>query len=257
MPLYVLDWLEDREVKKMKRAARSMYLDLLCHEWIGGPLPDDMVECAGILDELPRSLAPFWTSIRGRFDVVSPSIEERVDTQSTSRLVHPKLESLRIAALKKSEKNAKSAEERWSRHAFALQQQQSNAMLSRSQQIQSTTDQKESKDSRTDFQPDLDLVYALYPRKEGKKRGLAILKKSITTQALYENLRRAAINYAEKCRAERVDAQYQKHFSSWATCWDEYVDYRPIATIGGAQKDPNRSPFEPMPALLVGGKEEL
>jgi hypothetical protein len=39
MPWEPVTWLHDDNVNAMPRAARSMYFDLLNHEWIGGPLP--------------------------------------------------------------------------------------------------------------------------------------------------------------------------------------------------------------------------
>lgn len=138
MPLYVTDWLEDRELKRMPRVARSLYFDMLCHEWIGGPLPDDMREVAIILGELPRSLAAHWPSIRQRFVI-----------DSSGKLAHEKLESLRNAARIISEKRSNAAKLKHSRSANAHANGNANALLSQSQHSHSTTHTEESPRSAT------------------------------------------------------------------------------------------------------------
>jgi len=100
-----------------------MYFDLLCHEWIGGPLADDLNEIARLLGEDRRTIAPVWASIRARFVV-----------DSDAKLRHLKLESMRNRARIKSEKSSNNAKKRWMANADAYPTQQcdGNAIQSQS-----------------------------------------------------------------------------------------------------------------------------
>lgn len=71
---------------------------------------------------------------------------------------------------------------------------------------------------------DFEAVYAKYPRKEGKKRGMARCKAQITTPEKYAALVKAVENYAAGVR----ELQYAKHFSSFMLCWEDYVDRKPV-----------------------------
>jgi hypothetical protein len=141
MPWYAADWLNDRDVMAMHRIARSMYFDLLNHEWIGGPLPDDVAEIARILGEDKRSVAPHWPTIRARFVV-----------DSSSKLVHIKLESMKNRARIKSEKASNSAKSRHEAHANALLELSCDRDASQSQS-QSHKEKEES--SATESRPPL------------------------------------------------------------------------------------------------------
>ncbi len=63
-------------------------------------------------------------------------------------------------------------------------------------------------------------VYAAYPRKEGRKKGLQRCKTQITTRSKYDALTRAVANYA----ASLTDVTYAKHFDTFMGCWEDYVD---------------------------------
>jgi hypothetical protein len=63
-------------------------------------------------------------------------------------------------------------------------------------------------------------VYAAYPRKEGRKKGLQRCKTQITTRSKFDALTRAVVNYA----ATITDTTYAKHFDSFMSCWEDYID---------------------------------
>ena len=67
---------------------------------------------------------------------------------------------------------------------------------------------------------DFDALYAKYPRKEGRKKGLQRFKSQITTRLKYDALTRAVENYA----ATITDPTYAKHFDTFMGCWEDYVD---------------------------------
>lgn len=213
MPFYVMDWLEDREIRKMSRIARSFYFDMLLHEWIGGPLPDDLHEVAAILNELPRSLAPHWESIRQRFVV-----------DSSSKLSHTKLESLRNEARIKSEKSAKAAKERWSRDADALPTPMSVAMPS--DQSQSTAQKKSTLAPVARVSFDFEALYEKYPLKKGKAKGLEKLRALVKTEAEFR-----AVTYGMECflrdeKRKGTETNFYPHFSTWVNSkrWQDYTE---------------------------------
>jgi hypothetical protein len=248
MPWWVFDWLEDRAVKRMHRIARSMYFDLLCHEWIGGPLPDDVRECAELLGELPRSVAPHWLSIRERFDL-----------QSSSKLAHSKLESLRNQARIKSEKSSNAAKERWARDTTALPTPNAQAMPSESESKHSKTDTEEtlvaSPPATLKVQFDFVSVYAAYPRKEGRTRGIARLRSQVRTPEAFDDLKQAVANFAEKHRVEGTEAKFIPHFSTWVSTWRDYIDGPHIVAIDGPRQYKNFRP--PRPHIAETYDEDL
>jgi hypothetical protein len=67
---------------------------------------------------------------------------------------------------------------------------------------------------------DFEAVYALYPRKEGRKKGLARCRSSVKSRSKYDALLRAVKNYA----ATVTDVSYAKHFDTFMGCWEDYVD---------------------------------
>lgn len=229
MPLFTSDWLNDRDVRLMNRVARSMYFDLLCHEWMGGPLPDDMDAIATLLGELRRSVAPHWTSIRGRFEV-----------DSSSRLHHPKLESLRNQARIKSEKAATSAKAKHSRSANAQPDAMPVAMLSESESKQSHNRTTEypltpnaSPSAPLVLVPseqavgfDLDAIYSEYPRKVGRGPGIKALKKQIKTAADFSKAMQGVIAFAVAMKSEGRPVDKIPYFSTWANQeqWRDYAE---------------------------------
>jgi hypothetical protein len=81
-------------------------------------------------------------------------------------------------------------------------------------------DQNTDTASRFDF----DAAYELYPRKEGKRRGMQRFHAQIRTQEQYDSLLAAIKNYA----ATVSDPKYYKHFSSFMACWEDYA--KPVST---------------------------
>jgi hypothetical protein len=74
---------------------------------------------------------------------------------------------------------------------------------------------------------DFEAVYAEYPRKLGRKKGLQRCKSQITSREKYDALVRAVRNY----RAIKAgsDEQYVMHFSTFMGCWEDYVEAKPGA----------------------------
>lgn len=71
---------------------------------------------------------------------------------------------------------------------------------------------------------DLECVYKLYPRKEGKAKGLKKAREVIRTPADLEAFRSAVTNYAELMRREGRELRHVKAFDTFVGCWVDYLD---------------------------------
>jgi hypothetical protein len=67
-------------------------------------------------------------------------------------------------------------------------------------------------------------LYKNYPRKMGKSIGLKKLVKEIKSDEDLEQLSGAIRNYTNHCIRNKVEEQYIKHFSTFAACWQDWVE---------------------------------
>lgn len=70
---------------------------------------------------------------------------------------------------------------------------------------------------------DFDALYKRYPRKEGRKRGMEILRKSIKTEAEYQAFAGAMDNYLALCKREKREAKYLLHWKTFVNNWTDYL----------------------------------
>ena len=73
---------------------------------------------------------------------------------------------------------------------------------------------------------DIDLIYAEYPKKQGKKKGIEKLHDSIKTQESYDIILQGTRNYKNYCLEENIGMKFIKQFSTFVNGehWnDEYV----------------------------------
>lgn len=73
------------------------------------------------------------------------------------------------------------------------------------------------------FRFDFDRLFALYPRKEGRTVGMRRCQSQVKTKKQYEALERAITNYARICRAHQTDVKYIKLFSTFMSCWKDFL----------------------------------
>jgi len=66
-----------------------------------------------------------------------------------------------------------------------------------------------------------DIYTRCYPRKKGRATGLKKLCQDIKTEQDLQALQLAVNNYAEEVKDD--EEKFIKHFSSFATCWKDYV----------------------------------
>lgn len=76
----------------------------------------------------------------------------------------------------------------------------------------------------TKFRPDLASIYARYPRKEGKSRGLAILKGSVKTSSDQIECNTSLDNFLDHLKRKGTEADFIPHFKTWAAHWRDWLD---------------------------------
>lgn len=101
------------------------------------------------------------------------------------------------------------------------------------------------------FDKDLEAVYQLYPRKEGKKRGMALLRRAATSRARLGEVAQAVRNYADTVAGKEAD--YIKHFDTFMGCWEDYVDGSPV--VAGDKLNHDSPPGDPEPPFLEPPEE--
>lgn len=75
-------------------------------------------------------------------------------------------------------------------------------------------------------QPKMNLlsIYEKYPRKVGKKRGLKTLESQIKDPEKLQQCHTALDNYIANIKRQKLEAQFVKHFSTWANEWEDWID---------------------------------
>lgn len=79
-----------------------------------------------------------------------------------------------------------------------------------------------SPDKKKKEKLDFELIYAMYPRKEGKKKGVEKLKREVTTREKYAQLEIATNNYAIKCKD--TELKFMLNFYTFSGRWEDYVE---------------------------------
>jgi hypothetical protein len=71
---------------------------------------------------------------------------------------------------------------------------------------------------------DFEKIYGMYPRKEGKQKGIEKCKSQIKYQSDYEELTRAINRYRLYCEKQVTEPRFIKHFDTFMTSWRDYLD---------------------------------
>ena len=84
-----------------------------------------------------------------------------------------------------------------------------------------------SKDAAPGSEPgfDFEAVYALYPRKLGRKKGMQRCRSQITTREKYDALLRAVKNYA--AIKAGTEMQFLRQFDTFMSSWEDWIDQSP------------------------------
>jgi hypothetical protein len=80
---------------------------------------------------------------------------------------------------------------------------------------------------------DFDALYARYPRKEGKAAGMKAARARFKTQADFDRLEAAVVNYATKVQREGTERQFIPHWSTFVNGrWEDYAPGAPALADG-------------------------
>lgn len=72
-------------------------------------------------------------------------------------------------------------------------------------------------------------IYKLYPRKEGKARGIKKLRTAIKSKETLDKFKRAVINYADYCAAKGTEEKFIKQFSTFCNeDWKDWIEPKSI-----------------------------
>ncbi len=67
-------------------------------------------------------------------------------------------------------------------------------------------------------------IYDLYPRKVGKKKGVAKLKTILKNEEDVAKMKIAIENYRVYCQAQKFEPRFIKHFTTFLGEWEDWVD---------------------------------
>jgi hypothetical protein len=89
-----------------------------------------------------------------------------------------------------------------------------------------TTRKRTKKESQPKPDPKLDLesLYKLYPRKEGKTVGMKKVQAQIKTEADFKDLQTAIRRFVAHLRAKGTGPEYIPHFKTFMTSWRDWLD---------------------------------
>lgn len=105
-PFYPADWVTNEDVVDMSLAERGAYLELLCHQWRNGSIPDDMERLRKIARCTAKEMTQVWPKVSPMFP---PADED-------GRLANGRMSRERVKAEAISVKSSTSAEKRWRAH---------------------------------------------------------------------------------------------------------------------------------------------
>lgn len=73
---------------------------------------------------------------------------------------------------------------------------------------------------------EFDKIYALYPRRVGKKDALRHFRASVKSDADLKMIYLALDNYLAHIKQNKTEIRYVKHASAWFNNWLDYVDFK-------------------------------
>jgi len=115
--------------------------------------------------------------------------------------------------------------------------------LDKSATIQNNTKQDITKQNKTPPDPhgglfDFEKLYENYPKKEGKKSGLAKLRVIITSDEDLKKFQTAMSRYIENLKVKKTEAKYIQKFSTFVNNWTDWLDDDSGSAQGFEEADP-------------------
>jgi hypothetical protein len=87
-----------------------------------------------------------------------------------------------------------------------------------------TNDTNDTKRTIDQSKFDLESLYASYPRKIGKKKGIEKLRLLVKTQQDFDLIKKAISNYSQYCSKHVTDSKFIKHFSTFMVSWEDHLE---------------------------------
>ncbi len=75
-----------------------------------------------------------------------------------------------------------------------------------------------------DINSQLENLYNLYPRRLGKKKGLAKLRVILNKDGAFEQVQFAIKNYVAYCQRLKLEDKFIKHFDTFVNSWEDWLD---------------------------------
>ena len=83
-----------------------------------------------------------------------------------------------------------------------------------------------------DFNEAFEKVWAVYPKKLGKKKASACFKRTVQDDGAFKNIVVAIKNYRDYLQHNNTESKYIQHGSTWFNNWEDWLDYQPIEKEG-------------------------
>lgn len=235
---YAADWLADENVRTMSLAERGAYIDLLAFCWREGSIPNDADRCARLLGCTPKEMRSAWETVRARFTDGEPGrlVSLRMEQQraETDAYLNRAGNGGRAASenMTPEERSERARKAAIAKHTAANEQAErkqasANDSLASANTASATASASAStkKKAIAGSKPpagELDAIYARYPRKDGKTRGMKIAARLDASDL--PDLARAVDNFAARMRDEGREREHIKQFDTFMGCWREYLD---------------------------------
>ncbi len=252
-PFYAADWLCDANVLTMTLAEQGAYIRLLAVQWREGSIPASV-------GAVSRMIGLHWGDQESQEVVANVLLQFEPLPGDETRLINRRLERERQEAEAISAANALNGMKGGrpkkingekpvafdsvnERKANQKRTTKPNESLSQSQSQEDPEESLARRASRERVSFDFDAVYARYPNRKGKAKGLERLRALVRTQAEYEAVLLGVARYAAEVARDRVEPQFVKHFATWVNgrCWLDYAEGTPDRQAALPIAAPSRS----------------
>lgn len=86
------------------------------------------------------------------------------------------------------------------------------------------TNETNEHDQKRPSVADFELIYEKYPRKEGKQKGMAIVKREVKDVETLALLEKAIGRYSNHCRSKRLEPKFIKQFATFMGSWRDWLE---------------------------------
>ena len=212
---YPKDYLSDINVQIMSLPERGAYINLLCHEWLEGGLPndDDILSILSGLGEewfgkSGEKIKKCFTIKSGNF--INPRLEKERKNQKNRRK-------------KRSDAGRKGNETRWGKGSKDISKgsQCDKDAIAKDRSTTTTTTTTTTTKKKDILVFDFGKVWKRYPNKDGKKAAEKHFKTTIKKEEDYIAINKALDNYL---KSDKVKKGFIKNGSTWFNNWQDWIE---------------------------------